>query len=64
MNKEEKPEYAYCVIEPVTNTRISCWYTRKHDAAAWAYKRRGWYGHVDNYCKVARTLVQLEVMDD
>ena len=64
MNKEEKPEYAYCVIETGTNRRISYWYVRKQDAVAWANKRKDWYDHVGNYCKVARTLVNLEISDD
>lgn len=62
--KEEKLEYVYCVVETGTNRRISYWYTRKQDAVNWCKKRKDWYDHVGNYCKVARVLVQLEVMDD
>ena len=61
MNKEEKPQYVYCVINPKSNERVSYWYSRKQDAVIWMNKRNSWYN--PNY-KVARTLVQLEVMDD
>ena len=59
--KEEKLEYVYCVVNPEDNLRVSYWYSRKQDAVAWMKKRNGWYN--SNY-KVARVLVQLEVMDD
>ena len=61
MNKEEKLEYVYCVINPDNSERVSYWYVRKQDAVAWANKRNSRYR--TSY-KVARTLVQLEVMDD